>query len=93
MRKNSAYFNATLVVPTRSGRDLDSNDGTRDAHIRIERYKEVSTDIYVDIFDSTVKDPNKAHKVSETFPWTDEGADQATRFLQKQGFRTAVMIK
>ena len=89
---NNTRLNAPLLVPTRSGKDLN-NDGTRDAHIRIESYKDVGTNIYVDVFDSAVKDPSDAHVVSEMFPWTDEGADQATRFLQKHGFRAAVMIK
>ena len=57
-----------VVVPTRRGRDLENHDGTRDAHIRIESYKEIGTNIYVDVFDSAVKDPNEALAVSEMSP-------------------------
>ena len=82
-----------VVVPTRGGKDLENMDKTKDAHIRIETYKEVGTNVYVDLFDSAVEDPNGAHITSEIFPWTDDGADLATRFLQKHSFRVSVMIK
>ncbi|MDV3278027.1 MAG: hypothetical protein LYZ69_06110 [Nitrososphaerales archaeon] len=82
-----------MVIPTRAGKDLENADRTRDAHIRIESYRHVGTNVYVDVFDSATEDADDAHIVSEAFPWADEGADQATRFLQKFGFRTVVMIK
>ena len=72
---------------------MENRDKTKDGHIRIEAYKQIGTDIYVDLFDSAMKDPNEAHLTSESYPWTDEGADEATRFLQKHGFRIVVMIK
>jgi hypothetical protein len=81
------------VVPNRWGVDIEDREGTLDGHIRIETYKEVGTNIFVDLFDSAVKDANKAHLKSEVFPWTDEGADKATRFLQKHGFPVVVMLK
>ena len=87
------YPSVRSVVPTRGGTDLDSGDGTKDAHIRIESYKGVGTKIFVDVFDSKVRDSSSAHLVSEMFEWTDEGANLATLFLQKHGFRVAVMIK
>ncbi len=82
-----------IVMPTRRGTDLENVAKTSDAHIRIETYKQVGTNIYVDVFDSAIENPNEAHVVSEMFPWTDEGAGQATRFLRKRGFRVVVMIK
>jgi hypothetical protein len=82
-----------IVIPTRRGRDLQSAVKARDAHVRIEAYKKVGTNIFVDVFDSAIEDPDRAHLVSEAFPWSDQGADEATRFLQKRGFRVAIMIK
>lgn len=93
MKNSFASSFGAIVIPTRAGKDLESHDGTKDAHIRIEGYDEVGTNIYVDIFDSTIKDSSLAHLVSEMFHWTDDGADQATHFLQRYGFRCAVMIK
>ena len=81
------------IIPTRTGRDLTNMDETEDAHIRIETYKAIGTRIYVDVFDSSVQDPSAAHIVSEMFPWSDEGADEATQFLQKHKFRVAVVLK
>lgn len=85
--------NFGIVVPTRAGRDLDSRDGKKDGHIRIETYKGVGTRIYVDLFDSSVKDADRAHLKSADFEWTDEGANEATQFLQKNGFQVVVMLK
>lgn len=82
-----------IVVPTSAGRDLDNVGKTKDAHIRIETYKEVGTNLYVDVFDSMIEDPHDAHTVSEVFPWANRGAEEATRFLQKHGFRAVVMLK
>jgi len=82
-----------VVIPTRGGKDLTNEDGTVDGHIRIERYKQVGTNIYVDLFASKVKDADEAHITSEAFSWTDEGANEATKFLQENGFQVVVMIK
>lgn len=84
---------SNLIIPTRAGQDLDSVNGKLDGHIRIETYRELGTRIYVDLFDSSVRDANSAHIDSLLFPWTDEGADEATRFLQSRGFRVAIALK
>jgi hypothetical protein len=85
--------NALVIIPTRRGTDRENAAKTKDAHVRIETYKQIGTNIYVDIFDSAIEDPNEAHLVSEMFTWTDEGANEATRFLQKHGFQVAVVLK
>ncbi len=72
---------------------MENGDKTKDAHIRIETYEKVGTNIYVDIFDSVIEEPHRGHIVSEMFQWGDEGADEATRFLQKHGFHVVVMVK
>jgi hypothetical protein len=82
-----------VVIPTRKGRDLRSDDQQIDGHIRIESYKQVGTNIYVDLFVSKVKEADEAHITSESFPWSDEGANEATKFLQESGFHVVVMIK
>lgn len=84
---------AQVVVPTRAGRDLESEDGKKDAHIRIETYEQMGTNIFVDIFDSAIEDANRAHLISQVFHWNNEGADEATRFLQMHGFRAVVLIR
>ena len=82
-----------IVVPTRRGKDLQNSVQDRDAQIRIETYKQIGTNIFIDVFDSTIQDHDEAHLVSESFLWSEQGADEATRFLQKYGFRIAVVIK
>ena len=64
-----------------------------DAHIRIENYPGLGTRIYVDVFSSLIRDAYEAHLESESFPWDDMGADEATRFLQDNGFKVAVLLK
>ncbi len=81
------------VVPTRRGTDLQTKDGKIDGHIRIESYKNVGTMIYVDLFVSAVSDPDEAHITSEAFPWSDAGANDATKFLQENGFKVVIMIR
>ena len=81
-----------IVIPTRRGTHLQNEDRTVDSHIRIEEY-EIGINIYVDLFVSNVSDAKKAHITSEYFPWTDEGANEVTKLLQKNGFRASVMIK
>lgn len=93
MKNNTTSSFGTTVVPTRAGKDLENQEGTKDAHLRIESYRDVGTNIYVDVFDSAIRDSNLAHIDSRIFQWTDTGADQATRYLQNHGFRVAVMIK
>jgi hypothetical protein len=87
----SSGFN--IVVPTRRGTDLDSSDGKKDAHIRLETLPMVGMRVVVDLFDSAIKDGNQAHLESHFYHWSDEGAEKATKFLQKKGFRVVVMLK
>jgi len=82
-----------IVIPTRTGTDLQNNDKTIDGHIRIETYKQLGTSIYVDLFVSAMRDADEAHITSESFLHSIEGADEATKFLQENGFQVAVMIK
>lgn len=82
-----------VIVPTRAGKDLENNDKTIDGHIRIEKFKGAGTSIFVDLFASKVKEANEAHITSEEFAWSDEGAGEATKFLQENGFRVVVMLK
>ena len=72
---------------------MESEDRKKDAHIRIETYKQVGTNIFVDIFDSAIRDANRAHLTSQMFEWNNEGADEATRFLQMNGFRAVILIR
>lgn len=83
----------TVVVPTRRGKDLLNSIHARDAHVRIETYKKIGTNIFIDVFDSAIEDHDEAHLVSEAFPCSDQGADEATQFLHNHGFRVAVMVK
>jgi hypothetical protein len=83
----------TPVAPTSEGKDLDSADGTIDGHIRLETYKHLGTKIYVDLFDSSIRNPSRAHIISEMFPYTNKGARESTRFLQGNGFQAEVMLR
>jgi hypothetical protein len=82
-----------IVIPSRRGTDLSNSDGTEDAHIRIEKYEQIDTTICVDRFDSAIRDANKAHIVLNSFSHSNQGAEEATQYLQKHGFRVAVIIK
>jgi hypothetical protein len=85
--------NLEIIIPTRYGKDLQNAVQAKDAHVRIETYRQIGTNLFIDVFDSAIEDPNEAHLVSEAFPWSDQGADEATRFLQEHGFHVALMIK
>lgn len=80
-----------VIIPTRYGNDLLNAVQNKDAHVRIEAYKQIGANLFVDVFDSAIEDPNEAHIVSEAFPWSDQGADEATQFLQEHGFHVAIM--
>lgn len=82
-----------MVIPSRRGRDLSSVDQRTDGHIRIETYKGVGTAICIDLFDSAIQGANAAHLNSKMFRWSDDGASEATKSLQKMGFRVVVVIK
>jgi hypothetical protein len=83
----------TAVVPTSEGKDLDNANETIDGHIRLETYKHTGTKIYVDLFDSGIRDPSRAHITSEIFPYTKTGARESTRFLRDNGFQAEVMLR
>jgi hypothetical protein len=83
----------SILIPTRRGKDIRSWDEAFDGHIRIETYTGVGTDIYVDIFDSALLDAAAAQIVSACFPLTDTGANAATEFLNRIGFRVVVAIR
>lgn len=68
-------------------------NGKVDGHIRIETYPGVGTQIYVDLFDSSIREAGRAHIESRLFPWTDKGAREATKYLQDWGFRVVVALK
>jgi hypothetical protein len=82
------------ITPTAAGQDLTSTDGKRDAHIRIEEQEYVpgtkGTMICVDVFDSSVFDPNEAHMDSFCTPWGNLGAGEMTDFLKGYGFNVTV---
>jgi hypothetical protein len=82
-----------VIIPTRAGTDLENKDKTIDGHIRIETYKDIGTGIYIDLFVSKVKGADESHMTSEPFTWSDAGANQATKFLQENGFQIVVMIR
>lgn len=79
------------LIPNRAGQDLRDENGATDGHIRVETYKGIGTRIYVDFFDSNEKDADKAHITSESFAHSEEGAKEATEFLQENGFRVKVL--
>ncbi len=82
-----------LVIPTRAGRDLHNEDKTLDAHVRVESYRQVGTAIYIDLFDSGIADANEAHILSESFPYDDSGADEASKLLKDDGFRVMLILR
>jgi len=92
-RKDSES-NADLetVVPNRTGRDLRDKDGDTDGHIRVETYKGIGTRIYVDFFGSKENDADKPYITSESFAHSDEGAEEATKFLQENGFNIELTL-
>ena len=81
------------VVPNRVGKDLRDKDNTLDGHIRIETWKGHGTQIYVDLFDSSVDDANEAYIASESFPKSIEGANEATKYLANNGFQIVVVLR
>lgn len=91
--KMKSHGNYEVIIPSRAGTDLHNRDKTIDGHIRIERYMETGTNIYVDLFLSKIDRAEDAHLASESFPWNSDGAGEATRFLQENGFRVVVMTK
>lgn len=81
------------VTPSARGRDLESTDKKHDAHIRLEKMEgEKRPSIYIDVFDSSIKDSTKAHVESEFFPLTRRGASNASDFLLGYGFEVKVAL-
>ena len=78
------------VAVTEEGTDLHSEDGKFDAHIRAEKDPEGVHQITVDVFDSRVRDNNRAHVDSELFDNTNQGAADAEDYLLGYGFRYRV---
>lgn len=91
--KRKSYGNYEVIVPRRAGTDLHNRDKTIDDHVRIETYTEIGTNIYVDLFVSKIESVEDAHTTSDSFPWTDDGAREATKFLRENDFPVVVMIK
>ena len=80
------------VIPDRAGKDIQDKDGAIDGHVRVETYNGIGTRIYVDLFDSEEEDANKAHITSESFAYSDDGADDATKFLRENGFKVTATL-
>jgi len=85
--------NTKVVIPTQKGEDLESKNGEKDAHISRSTYKFIADAIYIDVFDSTIENPDMAHIKSESFPCTGGGARTATDFLKGHGFDVTVQLK
>lgn len=82
-----------VVVPTRRGTYLKSTDGTKDCHIAFRTLPQAGAKIVIDLFDSTIEDGNRAYLESHFYPCVDEGADKATKFLRKHGFKVEVKFE
>lgn len=76
--------------PATEGTDIISMNGARDAHIRLES-DEDGTTITIDVFNSSVQDPNLAHVESERFDASPSGAAEATEFLRSWGFAQEIL--
>lgn len=79
------------VTLTDRGRDVDSIDRAYDAHIRTEMVDSERM-IAVDIFDSSVKSPNRACVESDLFDASSRGAKEAQGFLDDYGFTVQVRL-
>lgn len=69
------------LVPNKNGSNIISRDGSTDGHVRKEH-----GEIYIDIFDSKVKNPDQAWIASEAFPNTPRGIKEANEFLESEGY-------
>lgn len=84
---------AKTVTLTPEGTDVESENKDYDAHVRIETLPGNGTRvIMVDVFNSNVEDPNKAHIGSTHFPFSQEGAQLATDFLKGAGFDVKLLL-
>ena len=74
------------VRPTKRGRDLDNTKLSMDAHVRLE-----GSGFAVDVFNSKIKNPNKAHITSEEFPLSRKGKREGTKFLKGNLFDVEIV--
>ena len=80
------------IIPTSAGQDIFSAKGDIDGHVRVETYPWTGKEIFIDLFDSSVRDADEAHITSESFPTTGDGAREATKFLRDNGFGLRLTI-
>jgi hypothetical protein len=66
---------------------VDCAGTTHDAHVRIENGA-----LVVDVFRSAVKDANRAHVESQSFPLTPSGSCDADDFLQDYGILVRLWV-
>lgn len=76
---------ATVVKITSQGKDFKGDETT--VHVRREGNR-----ITADVFDNSIKDNDKAHITSESFPYTDVGAKQVTEFLKGEGISKTLSL-
>lgn len=79
-----------IVTPTELGQDVGSTDKNYDAHIRLETV-DGKRMIAVDVFDTSIKNANRAHVESDLFEATVAGAKEAQRFLDDNRFAVRVI--
>jgi len=77
-----------FVKLSTKGQDVKSSDGKHDGHVRLE-----DGEIAVDIFDTTVDDPDEAHVTSDSFSNSTIGRNQAKDFLREYGIRVKFVEK
>lgn len=76
---------APIVKITSQGQDFKGKDTT--VHVRREGDR-----ITADVFDNSIKDNDKAHITSESFPYTESGAKQATEFVKGEGVSKTLVL-
>ncbi len=85
--KNPCIVKKEVRATTR-GADINSPDCKYDGHVRLEE-----GEIFVDIFKSNIKNPDRAHRESQSFPRTKSGATDATDYIREgYGFRTKIIV-
>ena len=84
-RSSSTSGKATIAKITSHGQDFKGDATT--VHIRREGDR-----ITADVFDNSIKDNDEAHITSESFPYTESGARQATEFLKGEGISTRLVL-
>lgn len=79
----------TKVTPNSNGTDVESDDHIYDGHVRVERSGKTRA-LVIDVFRSSLRDPEAAHVESESFPLSQDGTVAATGFLEGYGFRVTI---